>query len=164
MVDLLSQMIQTPLDFARLALDEEVNSLVLVEQHGIQFIFKGVRASRFSGSARDGDGLCFGLGGPCLDQVLDFVVVDIICQQVSYCFMSMGRSLSHVPHCGMERCWSVSPYFICDYGMPMGRENGRVVRRVGVSDIEICAQDGDAPSSNKEGLDASVACNWQSKV
>ena len=76
--DLLSQMIQTSFDLARLALHKQVDPLMLIEQQSIQFIFEGALVPLFIVSARDGDGFCVGRGSSEFDEMLELVVVDVI--------------------------------------------------------------------------------------
>ena len=100
---------------------------MLSDQFSIELLLKGLQGVVVAIAPGYGYSPSFGFGGSKFDQVLNFIIVYTIYAEVGQPSRANRKgTCSQVAHSGMERCWSVSPYFMSptDPGSRPGMRNG----------------------------------------
>lgn len=130
------ELTKTAVDFTCFALNKEIDALVLVLQDVEQGVFE--LGQLVLASTGDGDCLALPRGGVLLDEVFDIVVVYVVCRGAAVsrgerrempleqqeCAGVNRKENSRCAQAGMDRCRSVSPYFIASSRAEGARKGG----------------------------------------
>lgn len=147
------ELTETALDFTCFALNKEIDALVLVLQDVEEGVFE--LGQLVLASPGDGDCLALSRGGVLLDEVFDIVVVYVVCRGAAVsrgerwtmpleqqeCAGVNRKGNSRCAQAGMDRCRSVSPYFIASLRAERGwRAGGYGLLREEAGLLLICSR------------------------